>query len=244
MSAPSKTVAAAMLAASGGGTVAAAAAQPAQEAASVLANLRARTLDLHARLLELRDAVAMLRDGVGPARNAPWSVFLAKYETLAKLFFQLTEELDRAVVDVGFQNFLVLPRGVAEDADLVPNMLRTRLEPDVEKDMLALQAEYVSDAAGAEGADVAAAESAESAAAAESAESAAESAAAAVLEKRIAAFNAFVGGAVDRFDDARERLLREPRPAERPLPAATPRAQELLTALTTGAALPCRRSGD
>jgi hypothetical protein len=235
MSAPSKTVAAAMLAASGGGTVAAAAAQPAQEAASVLANLRARTLDLHARLLELRDAVAMLRDGVGPARNAPWSVFLAKYETLAKLFFQLTEELDRAVVDVGFQNFLVLPRGVAEDADLVPNMLRTRLEPDVEKDMLALQAEYVSDAAGAEGADVAAAESAESAA---------ESAAAAVLEKRIAAFNAFVGGAVDRFDDARERLLREPRPAERPLPAATPRAQELLTALTTGAALPCRRSGD
>jgi hypothetical protein len=43
---------------------------------NALVNLRSRALDLHARLLELRDAVIMLRDGVGPARNAPWLVYL------------------------------------------------------------------------------------------------------------------------------------------------------------------------
>jgi hypothetical protein len=43
---------------------------------NTLVNLRSRALDLHARLLELRDSVCMLRDGVGPARNAPWFVWL------------------------------------------------------------------------------------------------------------------------------------------------------------------------
>lgn len=187
-----------------------------------LANLRARALDLHARLLELRDSISMLRDGVGPARNAPWAAFLAKYETLAKLFSQLTEELDRAVVEVGFQNYILQPRAVAEDPDLIPNMLRTKLEPEVERDVMDLQAEYARDAGG----DAAA----ESGPAAE--------AAAEALEMRVSMFNAFVSGAVERFDDARDRILNEPRPVEAELPRITPAAHALLQSLNSGAALP------
>jgi hypothetical protein len=188
---------------------------------TALATLRARALDLHARLLELRDAVSMLRDGVGPARNAPWAAFLAKYETLAKLFTQLTEELDRAVVEVGFQNYLLQPRTVAEDPDLIPNMLRTRLDPDVEKDVMTLQTEYAreTEKEGGEGGG-------------------AVEAAADALEKRIAMFNAFLAGAVERFDDARVRILNEPRPAEPELPPISPAAQALLASLNTGAPLP------
>lgn len=191
---------------------------------NALANLRARALDLQARLLELSDAVAMLRDGVGAFRNAPWSAFLAKYETLAKLFMQLTEELDRAVINAGFQSYILRPRAAAEDPDLVPNMLRTRLEPEVEADLMELQAEYEREAAGA--LDVGAG----SLGTVEGERKAAE-----VLKRRVEQFNFFIEGALERYDDARDIDLSDPRPPEPPAPTAPPKGQGLLNALMTGA---------
>lgn len=205
------------------------------KADNALANLRARAFDIHARLLELRDAVLMLRDGVGPARNAPWRDFLSKYETLAKLFSQLTDELERAVYEVGFQSLVLQPCGVAEDPDLVPNMLRTKLEPDVEKDIADLQAEYERDTAsmasagGVRGGGPGASGSAAAAAAAASS---------AKLAQRILTFNAFLEGARGRYEEEIESIFDKPRPANVPGLATTARAQALLTALTTGAPLP------
>lgn len=177
---------------------------------SALANMRARALDLHARLLELSDAVAMLRDGVGVFANAPWPAFLAKFETLAKLFAQLSDELDRAVVDVGFQNYLLRPRAADE---LVPAMLRTRLEPEVERDVAELRTEAAAEGEG----EGDAAEKIEA------------------MKNRISMFNNFIEGALESFDDERDISLADPRPPEVPPPKSTPEGQALLTALMTGA---------
>lgn len=58
------------------------------------------------------------------------------------------------------------------------------------------------------------------------------------LQKRAAMFDAFVAGALDRFDDARERILTTPLPQAPALPRITPAAHALLQALSTGASLP------
>lgn len=208
------------------------------KADNALANLRARALDLHARLLELRDAVLMLRDGVGPARNAPWREFLSKYQTLAKLFNQLTDELERAVYEVGFQNFVLQPRGVAEDPDLVPNMLRTKLEPDIEKDIAGLQAEFERDTATAAAATAASASGGVGQQSTGPGANGQASNPLAALERRILMFNAFLDGARGRYEELVESVFEKPRPAEAPRLSTTPRAQELLTSLTTGAPLP------
>jgi hypothetical protein len=147
--------------------------------------------------------------GISLARTS----FLSKYETLSKLFYQLTEELDRSVTEVGFQNFLLQPKGMAEDPELVPNLLRTKLEPEVERDLEALQKQCADEMGG-------------------------EQPSMEAIEKRILMFNAFVSSAMERFEDARTDLLESPRPEE-PEPApVSARAQALLTALSAGEPLP------
>jgi hypothetical protein len=141
------------------------------------------------------------------------SSFLVSYETLSKLFFQLTEELDRAVTDVGFQNFLLQPKALGEDPELVPNLLRTMLEPEVEKDVQALHAEYVADMGGSTPTSL-------------------------ELERRILLFNAFVSGATERYEELRDELLDLPRPPEHQVLDTPPAAQALLAALAAGTPIP------
>lgn len=141
------------------------------------------------------------------------STFLNKFETLARLYHQLTEELDRAVTESGFENYLLQPKAVADDPELVPNLLRTKLEPDVESDLDKLNKSYIDDVDGTD----------------QSAES---------LESRISSFNSFVLAAVERYEDAREDLLVNPRPVESPPQMPSANAQALLTALSSGAPIP------
>lgn len=145
---------------------------------AALVNLRARALDLHARLAELRDAAAMLRDGVGMGRNEAWPTFLNKYDTLAKLFYQLTEELDRSLTEVGLENFVAQPKSVTTDPTLVPELLRTKLEPEIERDFENLQKDHATDTSDKD------------------------------VAVRISSFNAFIEAALDQFQDLRDDLAK------------------------------------
>lgn len=145
---------------------------------SALVNLRSRTIELHDQLSELYKPLAMLRDGVGPARTASWPTFLSKFDTLCKLYFQLTKELDRAVTDVGLANFVLEPRGVAEDSGLVPELLRTKLMPEMEKELEELEEEcrkVEGDGGGK-------------------------------VDEKVGEFNAFVDLALERFGELRDEL--------------------------------------
>jgi len=155
---------------SGGGTV--------TKVDAALVNLRSRALDLHARLLELRDAAAMMRDGVGMGRNEAWPTFLNKYDALSKLFYQLTEELERSLTEVGLENFVAQPKAIVGDPAFVPELLRTKLEPEVERDLEMLQKEYAAD-----GNDQS-------------------------VAVRISSFNGFIESAVDHFQDLRDVLAK------------------------------------
>lgn len=109
---------------------------------AALVSLRARILDLHARTSELRDLSCMLRDGFGQGRNAVWPQFLDKYDTIAKLYSLVTEELDRAVVETGLENFSAIPCALTQDPGALPDLLRTKLEPEVERELKELQKGY------------------------------------------------------------------------------------------------------
>lgn len=103
-----------------------------------LVKLRSLSLDLHARLSELRDITAMLRDGVGPGRHSNWELFLERYDTLSKLTSRLTEELDRAQTE-GIQHLIAEPRQLSAPGQTpIPELLRTRLEPAIERDFSSL----------------------------------------------------------------------------------------------------------
>ena len=103
-----------------------------------LVKLRSLSLDLHARLSELRDTTAMLRDGVGPGRNSDWELFLERYDTLSKLTRRLTEELERAQTE-GVQHLIAEPRQMSVPGQTpIPELLRTRLEPAIERDFSSL----------------------------------------------------------------------------------------------------------
>jgi hypothetical protein len=117
------------------------------------------------------------------------------------------------VTEAGFQNFLLQPTGLAEDSELVPNLLRTKLEPEVERDLETLQKQCEGDLGGGHSPLDA-------------------------IEKRILMFNAFVSSALDRFDDSRVDLLSSPRPQEPESEPTGTRAQALLVALSTGRPLP------
>jgi hypothetical protein len=144
------------------------------------------------------------------------SHFLSKYQTLSKLFFQLTDELDRAVTEVGFQNFLLQPRALSEDPDLVPSLLRTRLEPEVERDLEELQAQCAADMGGGGGAPPPEAD----------------------IERRILLFNAYVSGALERYEELRDEVLEAPPPPATPQVDTPPAAQALLAALAAGTPIP------
>lgn len=138
---------------------------------------------------------------------------MSKYETLSKLYHQLTEELDRAVTENGFDNFLLQPKAVTDDPELVPNLLRTKLEPEVENDVQDLHKLFVEDSDGSQ----------------PSPED---------LERRILLFNAFIANAVETFEDRRDELLSASRPEELQLSQSSASAQAILSALSSGAPIP------
>lgn len=139
-------------------------------------NLRARLLDLHARLSELRDQACMLRDGLGTGRHAIWPHFLDKYDALSKLYAQVTDELDRALLENGLDNFNAIPCGVTEEPAALPDLLRTKLEPEVEREMKELQKGYEK---GREGGNV---------------------------TSRVASYNEFVETALEQLQETREPM--------------------------------------
>lgn len=115
--------------------------KPASKVDATLIALRARSLELHARLSELRDSAAMVRDGVGPSRNSTWPDFLTQHDTLSRLSTQLTEDLQRSLAD-GLDNFVAVPKAVTPDPNELPDLLRTRLDPAVEREYEALGKEF------------------------------------------------------------------------------------------------------
>lgn len=118
----------------------------------------------------------MLRDGLGAGRHAVWPQFLDKYDTLSKLYAQVTDELDRALVENGLDNFNSIPCGVTEDPAALPDLLRTKLEPEVEREMKELQKGYEK---GREGGSVA---------------------------SRVESYNEFVEGALEQLQETRESM--------------------------------------
>lgn len=110
---------------------------------AVLVNMRKKCIDLHARLEELRDLVAQLRDGVGPERNEAWYTFLKKFDTIGKTTATLTEELDRSMT-IGHDNFVAVPVALTTDPAELPDFLRTKLDPEVEREFDALSNMFTS----------------------------------------------------------------------------------------------------
>lgn len=103
--------------------------------------VRKRALELHTGLRELQDQAAQLRDGVGPQRGSDWRKFLEQYDTLSIRLQQLTQELERAMT-VGLHHFVTIPLGVTDDPTLLPDLLRTRLEANVEREFENLGKRY------------------------------------------------------------------------------------------------------
>lgn len=110
----------------------------------VLVSLRARALDIHSRLSELGDILAQVRDGVGGSRMTSWTEFLGMFDALSALAGQLCEELERAVGEAGLSHYVVHPSSKApskQDGE-IPGLLRTRREPELERDVEALAASF------------------------------------------------------------------------------------------------------
>lgn len=176
---------------------------------TALVSLRSRALDIHRRLIELRDSVTMLRDGVGPGRAAAWPSFLEKYDVLSKIFSQLTDELDRAFTDAGLDSFVALPRAVTDDPAVLPELLRTKLDPDVEREYQDLQKGYNPDK---------------------------QDANTPPINVRIETFNDFIESALEEFQELRDKMA-EPRPREPQPPPNLPSADVVLAAITNGTGL-------
>ena len=124
----------------------------------------------------------------------------------------MTEELDRAVMEAGLQNFLLQPCGLSEDSSLVPDLLRTRVEPEVERDLQKLKEQYTENVGGKSNV---------------SREN---------IAKRIVAFNAFVDDTVEQFQDLRETLTTQVAADASPKRSA-PAAEDVLKALSHGEGL-------
>lgn len=137
--------------------------------------------------------------------------FLSKYDALSKLFFQLTEELDRAVTDMGVENYVIQPKGVATDPGTVPDLLRTKLEPEIERDVDTLAQQYRDDV----GENNATPEQ---------------------IAKRISTFNSFVQQTVEQIQDLKEDLVTPQIPEQKPK-RPPPAADAILAAIATGAGL-------
>lgn len=177
---------------------------------SALVNLRARGLDIYARLDELRDAACMLRDGVGQGRSATWPHFMDKYDTISKLYTQLTDELDRALTDAGLQSFVALPKNHTEDPTQLPDLLRTKLDQDIEREFQELEKSGLEMRRAGKGFGSA--------------------------QARVAAFNDLVDSALDEFQELRDSMA-TPRPSEIPRPQTPPSAAIPLAAITNGTGL-------
>eukprot|EP00178_Gracilaria_changii_P004395 TRINITY_DN16_c0_g1_i1.p2 TRINITY_DN16_c0_g1~~TRINITY_DN16_c0_g1_i1.p2 ORF type:complete len:178 (+),score=20.62 TRINITY_DN16_c0_g1_i1:336-869(+) len=104
--------------------------RPTSRTDATLVALRTRLIDLHSNLMNLREHSAMLRDNVGPSRNATFPLFLSIHSTLAKLSEQLTTDLDRSQQE-GLPYYAAVPN---LPDPVVPELLRTRLDKDVERE--------------------------------------------------------------------------------------------------------------
>lgn len=116
--------------------------KPAGETDATLIALRTRLLDLHSNLTTLRDYSSMLRDNVGPSRDATFPIFLSVHSTLSKLSEQLTAVLDRLQQE-GLPYFATIP---TQADPIAPELLRTRLDVDVEREFQAMADAFKGDA--------------------------------------------------------------------------------------------------
>lgn len=84
----------------------------------------------------------MLRDNVGPSRNATFPLFLSLHSTLSRLCEQLTSDLDRSQQE-GLPYFATVPNAADPVA---PELLRTRLDIEVERDFEGMAHAFKGDA--------------------------------------------------------------------------------------------------
>lgn len=177
---------------------------------NALVNIRRRLMDAFTRQAELRDLSCMLRDGVGQGRLATWEQFLEKFDALCKLYSQVTDELDRSVTEAGLQSLVALPRALTDDPAQLPDLLRTKLDQDVEREFQDLEKAALAEKAAATGV--------------------------VPVQARVNAFNDAVESALDQFQELRERLA-TPRPPEPQPPPTLPSASVVLAAITNGTGL-------
>ncbi|KAI0566957.1 hypothetical protein FGB62_5g027 [Gracilaria domingensis] len=84
----------------------------------------------------------MLRDNVGPSRNATFPLFLSIHSTLSKLSEQLTTDLDRSQQE-GLPYYAAVPN---LPDPVAPDLLRTRLDTDVEREFQTMTHAFKGDA--------------------------------------------------------------------------------------------------
>lgn len=177
---------------------------------SALVNLRSRGVEIFIRLQELRDAASMMKDGVGQGRSATWTTFLEKFDTLSKLYSQLTDELDRALTVAGLQSLLAVPLANPGYGVQVPDLLRTKLDQDIEREFLELEKGGLELKQGGKSVGPA--------------------------QVRVAEFNDFVDTALDQFQELRDGFA-VARPSETARPPTPPSAAIPLAAITNGTGL-------
>lgn len=197
---------------------------------STLANVRTKAGDLHIRLQELRDEVAQLRDAVGPVRNGTWYNFLQRFDTVKKTTAALTEEVERSLTE-GLDSLVAVPAALTTDAATLPELLRTKLDTHVERDLESLAQLYHTSVQG-----TIATATLTPGAPAPAPAGAGVGAGGADVGVRVERYNEMVDAALDFFDEQRGAL----KPADVPDVPVTPvaaSADAVLLALTSGRGL-------
>lgn len=113
------------------------------KADTVLVNFHKKCHDMRMRLEELRDHLMQLRDNVGPDRHSEYYSFLEKYDAINKAAEGLIKELKESLTQ-GHDNFVSVPIALTADPAELPDFLRTKLDPEVERYFDSLHNMYAS----------------------------------------------------------------------------------------------------
>uniref|UniRef100_A0A7S1TIT7 Mediator of RNA polymerase II transcription subunit 8 n=1 Tax=Compsopogon caeruleus TaxID=31354 RepID=A0A7S1TIT7_9RHOD len=108
---------------------------------ATLGSLRNRAVDLRTTVGELREAAAGMADGL---TSVQWPVMLDKYDGLCRIFYQFTDDVERAISEIGLNCLIIQPATMPAGVDLestldsIPDLLRTKLDPEIEEEHAAL----------------------------------------------------------------------------------------------------------
>jgi len=105
-----------------------------------LVTFRGHSAAVHVRISEFLDVLSQVRDGMGPDKDIEYSAMLEKFDAINKLAGQMCAELRDSSID----SYVIHPgRGAAQlQAGLIPDLLRTMREGEIERDVETLREAY------------------------------------------------------------------------------------------------------